>query len=107
MYFCFLCDNMLFIRNSQEEGGEQKVKYFCKYCGNSEKFESFNPDKFSSEGGTIPKYISHDVTLPRRNDVTCTNCNSEKEIILLRVDNNKKLFNYFCVDCKNTFTGQP
>lgn len=106
MNFCFVCDNMLFIRNLQEEGGEQKVQYFCKYCNNSEEFESVNRDKFSSEDGIIPKYISHDVTLPRRNDVTCTNCNSGKEIILLRVDNNNKFFNYYCVDCKKTFTGQ-
>lgn len=107
MNFCDFCENMLFIRNSLEAGGELKVQYFCKYCGNVEEFKTLNQDEKPNENTDIPKYISYDVTLPRRNDVKCKTQDCEsKEIILLREDNSKKKFNFYCVTCKQTFIGQ-
>ena len=109
MHFCSFCDNMLFIRNTKEEGDDQlNVKLYCKYCNNSEDFKSLDrQSEESDENPDIPKYISHDVTLPRRNDVKCTTDDCEgEEIILLRVDNSTKKYNFYCVTCKQTFIGQ-
>lgn len=101
MHFCDMCENMLFIRNSQENNGELKVEYFCKYCGNSKEFDTIEQEKNdSSENTVVPKYMSHDVTLPRKKDLKCEKCDIEGTAILLREDDNKKIYNYYCVDCK-------
>jgi len=107
MHFCTFCDNMLFIRNVPKDE-EIVAEYFCKYCSHVYSFESLNHIQTTTTTN-IPKYIAHDVTLPRRNDVKCTNksCTTteheQNEVILLRQDNQQKIYMYYCNNCQETF----
>lgn len=104
MNFCTFCDNMLFIKNKLNDSGEVDVTYYCKYCGNSEKFNSIT--QYDEDESDIPKNLDHDVTLPRRKNVKCTN-NAEcddKDVILLRNDNSSKQYTFYCTGCEKTFT---
>lgn len=104
MNFCSFCDNMLFIRNSSEQD-EVKVEYFCKYCGNIEDFNAIHTHVDESHETTsyVPKYVDHDMTLPRVKDTECVNCKKNTEMLLLRQDNLNKKYLYYCISCKSTF----
>lgn len=107
MNFCTFCDNMLFIKNKlNDDNGEVDVTYFCKYCGNSETFNSMTRyDEESLDKSDIPKYLDHDVTLPRRKNVKCTNnAECDKDVILLRNENSSKKYTFYCTGCEKTFT---
>ena len=36
MHFCNNCENMLYIRLSDEESESNKLIYYCRNCGNTE-----------------------------------------------------------------------
>jgi hypothetical protein len=92
---------------------DNKLKHYCKNCG-------FN--KISDEGTAVQvsetrlsqdnasyeqfmtKYIKFDKTLPRVNNVVCTNpkCTAhENEVIYIKYDQTNMLYLYYCCHCEH------
>ena len=111
MNFCNNCDNMYYIKLSDDE---QNLINYCRNCGNTdvvEKEKCVLKDYFNNNKNIIDinKYTKMDVTLPRINYIKCPNaeCLSNKldfdtnkrEIIYIRYDNIELKFIYLCSHC--------
>ena len=117
MHFCSKCDNMYYIRIS-EDGGN-KLIYYCRNCGNEDDIltkESIcvsnmqlkrSEQKYSH---IINKYTKLDPTLPRTTAIKCPNqdCVSNKkvegskndsEVIYIRYDDTNMKYLYICANC--------
>ena len=119
MEFCKFCDNMLYIKHTNDEDIAD-VHYFCKFCGNKEDFEASVPkliskNSFKNDDSIdkwVKKDIEHDVTLPHVNNINCVNKDCGKkpgednDIILLRYNNVDVKFIYYCVHCKNYWNNE-
>ena len=88
MHFCIQCNNMYYIRLSEED--PNSIVYYCRNCGHENKnitldsvtisrtnFKS-SKQKYNS---IINKYTKMDPTLPRINTIKCPNqaCKSNEE----------------------------
>lgn len=120
MEFCVNCDNMYYIKLTQE-GGNSLV-YYCRNCGNensnfneenlcvsSLNFSNTN-DKYSS---VINKYTKLDPTLPRISNIPCPNadCPTHREsdplspeVIYIRYNTENLNFVYLCTHCDTTWS---
>ena len=129
MHFCKVCGNMYYLKISDEDAN--KIMYFCRKCGDKDDTIINNKDSFCVSKTHIKKttevyknvineYTKFDPTLPRINNMICTNenCSSNKktsgseekkdnfkypEIIYLRYDNNNMKFIYLCSECDHTW----
>ena len=120
MKFCEKCDNMFYIRVSEDgeksetDAGDSLV-YYCRNCGNSEAnvIENICVSKIQIKKtdqkimNTVNEFTKLDPTLPRLDNIPCPNeeCPSnndkadEKEVIYIRYDNTNLKFIYLCVHC--------
>lgn len=116
MHFCSKCDNMYYIRISDEENAN-KLIYYCRNCGNednmltSENIYVAKTQLSRTEqkyGNVVNKYTKLDPTLPRINTIKCPNpaCNSnikdsknEREVIYMRYDDINMKYVYICAVC--------
>jgi len=114
MHFCNKCDNMYYIKISDDD--EKNLEYYCRNCGNVDNNISKdnicvskiqykkNEQKYNH---IINKYTKLDPTLPRTNMIKCPNVNcvsnknegGTKEIIYLRYDDTNLLYIYLCGEC--------
>lgn len=116
MEFCKLCENMLYVKIDVQDD-KQQLQNYCKNCNyvkdlpndvsipiveNNYEKEDKNYELF------INPYIKHDPTLPRVNNIKCTNkdCESknknvENEVIYIKYDNEEMKYLYYCVHCDN------
>lgn len=116
MDFCNYCNNMFYIKLSDEN--TDSIIYYCRNCGNTDNIllknkkcifkENINKNdnKFDK---IINKYTKYDYTLPRINYIKCPNesCNSNtdgfdvnsREIIYIRYDNTNMKYIYLCSHC--------
>ena len=118
MHFCNNCENMLYIRLSDEESESNKLIYSCRNCGNTEDtftsknicvLENSYKNTESNIKQDINEYTKFDPTLPRINNIKCPNqaCSSnregatlaDKEVIYLRVDDVNMNYVYICAKC--------
>lgn len=117
MHFCSKCDNMYYIRISEEDGN--KLIYYCRNCGNEDEFlnkENICVSKIELKRSEqkyshiINKYTKFDPTLPRTNSIKCPNqtCLSnstevdkkvDREVIYIRYDDINIKYVYLCSTC--------
>lgn len=113
MEFCTLCDNMLYVKDDEED--RFNVKYYCKNCNFvksiSDKQESLLliNNSYSTERSHalyVNPDIEHDPTLPHVDNIDCPNqkCsgkNRKNDVIYLKYDVSNIRYLYFCVHCKH------
>jgi DNA-directed RNA polymerase subunit M/transcription elongation factor TFIIS len=116
MHFCNKCENMYYIRISQEDGN--KLIYYCRNCGNEDQYltkENICVSKIELKRSEqkyshiINKYTKLDPTLPRTTTIKCPNqqCLSnssgddkvEREVIYIRYDDINIKYVYLCSIC--------
>ena len=112
MDFCNICDNMLYIKYDNEE-----LQNYCKNCNNIIKLKTnssmiiiennYDNDDIDVDNN-INTNIKYDPTLPRVNNIKCTNkdCKSKSknvnnEVIYIKYDNDEMKYLYYCVHCDN------
>lgn len=80
MHFCVNCDNMYYIRLSEED--PNSIVYYCRSCGHENKNISLNSVTISKTSfknmkqkynSILNKYTKLDPTLPRINTIKCPN----------------------------------
>jgi DNA-directed RNA polymerase subunit M/transcription elongation factor TFIIS len=105
-----VCKNMLYIEVEDAEG-IPSLKHYCKNCkysrtsGRGEKSISdkskLNTSDIAYKSYMTP-FIKYDPTLPRVNNVKCTNteCKASKnEVIYIKYDGDNLKFLYHCCHC--------
>ena len=114
MHFCNKCDNMYYIKLSEENSN--KLIYYCRNCGNensdltSENICVSKTQLVRTEQKYtqfINKYTKLDPTLPRITSIKCPNqtcpSNSDKEVsqevIFMRYDDINLKYVYICTHC--------
>ena len=115
MDFCNYCNNMLYIKDNEEDKFD--VKYYCKNC-NFEKPLSVESkttliiqNKYSENSLNIENLINdniiHDPTIPHIDNIQCPNSNCTKpesqgnDIMYIKTDNTNLKFVYYCTFCKH------
>ncbi len=117
MKFCEFCENMLYVTVAPDKN----LVYYCKNCENKvietkEKgsicvIDDNKIDDVTKYSQYINKYIKHDPTLPRVNNIKCVNekCKThtdpsiEKEVIYLKYDFVNMKYLYHCCHCETFF----
>lgn len=105
---------MLYVEvvNDSENGATPTLKHYCKNCKYSRLSDAkaasilisdksqFDASEIAYKAFMTP-YIKHDPTLPRVNNIKCTNpeCNKSNEVIYVKYDNENMKFLYYCCDC--------
>ena len=112
MHFCSKCENMYYIRLSDEDNN--KLIYYCRNCGNEDTLINSenvciykNQIQQTDQGYNhiINNYTKFDPTLPRTKIIKCPNdsCYSDPkiipEIIYLRYDDTNMKYIYLCSNC--------
>ena len=132
MQFCKNCDNMYYIKLSDEENSNKLIHY-CRNCGD-ENFDLVNNNlsvskiqiKKEDQGyhNYINEYTKLDPTIPRIENMNCPNIecvtnikqaieqddpqnkakvNVENDILYVRVDDEKLAYIYMCCHCDTTW----
>jgi DNA-directed RNA polymerase subunit M/transcription elongation factor TFIIS len=131
MRFCKNCKNLYYIKldgdDDNEDGGGDKLIYYCRKCGDSDDTLMSSLDNMCVSKSTrnenegsykyiVNKYTKYDPTLPRITGIKCPNINCSRnasdkegkdekegkegnEILYLRYDDANMKFVYICVDC--------
>ena len=114
MEFCDNCNNMLYVEVIQAEGLEApSLKHYCKNCKYSRvsshvESSMLISDKSQFDASEIAfksymsPYIKYDPTLPRVNNIKCTNtaCKAKQnEVIYIKYDGDNMKFLYHCCHC--------
>ncbi len=120
MHFCNKCDNMYYIKISDEN--DNTLKYYCRNCGfedNTLSIENTCVSKTQFKKGErkfnhfINEYTKLDPTLPHISNLTCPNVecisrkdpsNNPSDIIYIRYDNTNMKFIYLCNHCNKKWT---
>ena len=113
MHFCSNCNNMYYIRINSDN--TNKLVYYCRQCGNEDTtltmdnvcVSKINIKKNEQQfNHIINKYTKYDPTLPRINNILCTNseCTTNtkdipREIIYIRYDDVNVKYIYLCSTC--------
>ncbi len=113
MKFCPICENVYFIKVNENKD----MVYFCRSCGNEDVQERQNGsiciidddkvDDTTKYSIFVNKYLKYDPTLPRVNNIICTNpkCNRPKdtpsEVIYLKYDHINMKYMYHCCHCEH------
>jgi len=111
MKFCEFCENMLYVSTTPEKN----LLYYCKNCDTKVEEKKDNGsilviddnkiDDVTKYSQYISKYINHDPTLPRVNNIKCTNKNcikehdKDNEVIYLKYDFINMKYLYYCTYC--------
>ncbi len=110
MKFCSNCQNMLYISVDDD-----KLRYQCKNCNffteenHAMSAECIISNSVGNDEGNytqfMSKYIKHDPTLPRINNIPCTNAScpgkgKEQEVIYIKYDHKNMQYIYYCCHCE-------
>lgn len=133
MHFCEKCDNMYYLKISEEE--KDKLIYYCRNCGHEDSnitgenvcvLKTIIQQKSQRHKQVINEYTKYDPTLPRINTIKCPNqsCisnqveddaelgkedfsktkeSNEREVIYLRYDDTNMKYIYMCAKCNTTW----
>ena len=113
MEFCNYCNNMLYIKDSQEDKFD--VKYYCKSCNFEKDLSNESTliiqNKYVENSMNIENIINdniiYDPTIPHIDNIVCPNskCSKPKEkgndIMYIKIDNINLKFVYYCTYCKH------
>jgi len=115
MHFCEVCDNMYYIKISEED--DSRLVYYCRKCGNEETNvteDNMVVSELHLKGSEqqfhhiINKYTKIDPTLPRIKTVPCPNAKcstndpktpTERSVINIRYDEINLKYVYICTTC--------
>ncbi len=112
MHFCSKCDNMYYIKLTEENGN--KLIYYCRNCGNEDSLITTDnicicqtqiAHKENSYNHIINNYTKFDTTLPRTTTIKCPNINCSSyidknpDVIYLRYDDTNMKYIYLCGIC--------
>ena len=114
MKFCNKCDNMYYIRVSDDNGNS--LTYYCRNCGNEETNIQDNicvsktnlKRKEDNYNNIINKFTKHDPTLPHIDNIPCPNeaCISNaaeksvpRDVLYKRYDELNLKYVYLCCHC--------
>ena len=129
MHFCEKCDNMYYLKISEEE--KDKLIYYCRNCGHEDSnitdenvcvLKTIIQQKSQRHQQVINEYTKYDPTLPRINTIKCPNqsCTSNqvteetdpdqenfsktkdsqaREVIYIRYDDINMKYIYMCAKC--------
>lgn len=113
MRFCDTCNNMFYVKVDENTD----LVYYCKFCNNSiteskEKGSVLVIDDNKVDDNIkyrqyLNKNIIHDPTLPRVNNIVCTNSactkkhDQENEVIYIKYDFANMKYLYFCCHCEH------
>ena len=111
MHFCIECNNMYYIRISDDNSN--KLIYYCRNCGNEDHTLTVDNVNISSiqvkneaQLNSINKYTKLDPTLPRIKEILCPNADcstntkgTPREIIYIRYDDINIKYAYLCSTC--------
>lgn len=114
MKFCEDCENMMFIDVDKRN---RDLVYYCKSCNKKTSSNAsggsilvVDDNKMDDEtkyAHFINKNLIHDPTLPRVNNILCTNekCtrkkNQDNEVIYIKYDQDNMKYLYFCCHCEH------
>ena len=116
MEFCDFCENMLFIKCSETEDGEEIVNYYCKNCDSMREIPTnsvtvFAEKMFDQNHVTNEQFINpnieHDHTIPHVNNIVCPNTHctkspeGENDVMYVKTNQINLSFTYYCVHCKH------
>ena len=110
MKFCDGCKNMLYVKIE-----EKILIYYCKNCKSEDPQPQqsilvIDDNKINNETKCkqyMNKYLSFDPTLPRVNNIICTNTECTKtdkednEVIYIKYDPVNMYYLYHCCHCKH------
>ena len=117
MHFCSICKNMYYLKLGEDANN---LTYYCRNCGD-ENDEIGKTDIFVSRTNLVPvdnnyknivnQYTKYDPTLSRDTEQICPNVNcvtktdaaKNKEVIMLRYDDNNLKYIYICPQCDTTW----
>ena len=109
MKFC-QCGNMFYVSVNEEK----KLVYYCKSCNTKEVKQTNESELIISDNKIddsikysqyINKYIKFDPSLPRVNNIKCTNdkCSNKddtkSEVIFIKYDTMNMKYLYYCCHC--------
>jgi DNA-directed RNA polymerase subunit M/transcription elongation factor TFIIS len=116
MRFCNFCNNMFYVNIDENKD----LVYYCKHCNNKDVVSKdagsvcviddnkiTDPIKYSQY---INKYLKHDRTLPRVNNIVCPNAacskagSAEDEVIYIKYDALNLKYIYHCCHCEHFWT---
>ena len=117
MKFCLTCNNMMYIKVSDDApDAPQRLSYICKHCNSSEAcianesicvVDNNYVDKEARYKQYMSKYLKHDMTLPHVTNIDCPNdsCTSrgagvENDVIIVKYDFENMKYMYHCVHCE-------
>lgn len=123
MKFCSNCENMYYIRISQDN--ENNLSYYCRNCGKEET--NFDSQSVSVSKTTfikttpmpnisMNKFSKLDPTLPHINNIPCPNieciCNNKSkqvkpDIVFRRTDDQALKYIYLCFHCDTVWQSTP
>ena len=114
MKFCNKCDNMYYIRVSDDDGNS--LTYYCRNCGNEETNIQDNicvsktnlKRKEDNYNNIVNKFTKYDPTLPHIDNIPCPNesCKSNateksvpNDVLYKRYDEMNLKYIYQCCHC--------
>jgi DNA-directed RNA polymerase subunit M/transcription elongation factor TFIIS len=116
MEFCKNCENMLYLR---VENNDTLTRY-CKNCNYSESksyatdseviIDNDLKDEMVIYSQYMTKNIVYDPTLPRVNNIVCTNSScckgkdKDNKVIYIKYDSKNMKYLYFCTYCEHFWT---
>ena len=110
MRFCTSCDNMYYLKVTEDDN----LMYYCRSCGNESDMSvenicvsntQFNQGK-NSHNVVLNEYTKQDPTLPRTNTIKCPNeeCSGgDQEVLYLRYDDKNMRYVYMCTRCDTSW----
>ena len=118
IHFCSECNNMLVLKINPED---DSLQYNCRNCGFESQKENVKNNCIIYEKNfclnnitsthNINKYTCKDPTLPRVNNIKCTNSecptntgeisDEDREVVYMKYDKNNMYFVYICCHCNN------
>jgi len=117
MHFCSVCQNMYYIRLTDDDSNS--LVYYCRNCGNEDTTlitNNISVSKVTIQSNheefnhIINKYTKLDPTLPRNNQIKCPNleCDTntkevERDNIYLRYDEVNIKYLYLCCICDTSW----
>jgi DNA-directed RNA polymerase subunit M/transcription elongation factor TFIIS len=109
--FCDACDNMMFLSMTEDQ---KMVRYKCPNCQKEEVVGSADGKKthvvysMAPKSSVLPRtnpHMASDPTLPRM-ALKCPKCPNTKDIVVMRVDEDKLHYMCFCDACKTRWVGE-
>jgi len=118
MDFCDFCNNMYYIKETEEKS----LVFYCKNCGSQKDISSENDinskkimsTDYEAANSKYLQYLNpdiiHDHTIPHVNNVICANKDCSKDpdvgndVMYIKYDNTGIKYIYHCVHCKHFWT---